>query len=92
MDISNLDKAEILAELYNNAIPLGMGKMHYEPINMTIQEAQKLLDSGQTFFDYVKGRVMKIDLSKDELNTRLYNRDNGNNAAENIISKIKPKQ
>ena len=54
---------------------------------MTEAEAQELLDSGQTYFDYLKGRVMKIDLSGDsELDPRLYDRDNGAGAAERAIA------
>jgi hypothetical protein len=85
MDISKLSKAKVLAALYNRAKPLGMGLLHYQPEDMTIEEAQSILDSGETYFDYVKGRVMKIDLSSNNLRTELYNRDNGENAAENVI-------
>lgn len=31
---------------------------------------------------------MKINLAKDELETWLYNRDNGANAAENVITRM----
>lgn len=48
---------------------------------MSTDEAQELLDSGQTYFDYLKGRVMKVDLSGDKLNPFLYDRDNGQGAA-----------
>ncbi len=82
MDISKLNKAEVLAALYNNAKPLGMGFLHFTPEPMAREEAQAMLDAGQTYFDYVKGRVMKVDLSKDELWTGTYNRDNGTDAAE----------
>lgn len=37
------------------------------------------------YFDYLKGRVMKIDIAPDEIDTRLYNRDNGRDAAEDAI-------
>lgn len=89
MDIKNYDKAEILAALYNASQPLGLGILHYEPQDMTVEEARGLLDK-TTWFDYLKGRVMKIDLSKDELYTGGYNRDNGKDAAENIIGKLTP--
>jgi hypothetical protein len=88
VDIKGLDKATILAALYNHAKPLGLGMLHYTPEDMTIEKAQKLLDSSQTYFDYVQGRVMKVDLSSDELHTSLYNRDNGECAAEQIISAL----
>ena len=76
-----MNKAEVLAKLYNNAKPQGLGILHYDPKNMTLTEAQELLDSGQTYFDYVKGRVMKVDLSENELDPYLYDRDNGTGAA-----------
>ena len=88
MDIKDLNKAEVLAELYNHAKPQGMGFLHYDPNPMTVDEAQQILDQGHTYFDYVKGRVMKVDLGTDELNTRLYNRDNGENAAESVIERL----
>lgn len=84
-----MDKAEVLAALYNNSQPLGMGFIHYTPEDMTKEEAAKILAT-QTSFDYLKGRVMKIDLDSDELHTHLYNRDNGENAAELALADLKP--
>jgi hypothetical protein len=81
LDISKLDRAAVLAALYNRAKPQGMGFLHYDPNPMTPEEAAGLLDAGQTYFDYVKGRVMKVDLSGGTLDNRLYDRDNGHGAA-----------
>lgn len=89
MDISKLNKAKVLAALYNRAKTQGLGQLQDTPENMTQEEAQELLNSGQTYFDYHNGRVMKIDMSTDELRTDLYNRDNGDNAAEDAIMAIK---
>ncbi len=82
MDISKLNKADVLATLYNRSRPLGMGFLHFTPEDMTPAEAQQMLDAGQTHFDYVKGRVLKVHLDGDEMKTALYNRDNGDQAAE----------
>jgi hypothetical protein len=65
-----------------------MGILHFDPTDMTYDEAKELLRI-QTYFDYLKGRVMKVDLSTDELRTDLYNRDNGENKAEDLINSIK---
>jgi len=87
MDISNLPKPKVLAALFNEAKPLGMGFMHFRPDHvMDETEAAKLLEE-QTFFDYHEGRLMKVDLSKDELLTSMYNRDNGQGAAEAAIER-----
>ncbi len=69
-----------------------MGILHFESAHMTVKEAQEMLDDDQTYFDYVKGRVMKIDLSGNELRTALYNRDNGVEAAEEILKNLLAKE
>ena len=88
MDISKLSKAKVLAALFNAAKPQGMGFLHFRPEHvMDENEAAGLLTLTKDF-DYLEGRVMKINLEPDVLNTRLYNRDNGENAAENAIASI----
>ncbi len=88
IDIKDLNKADVLAVLYNASKPLGMGFVHYDPTPMTREQAQELLDAGKTYFDYLKGRVMKIDLSSDELNPWGYDRDNGPGAAQCAIDAL----
>ena len=84
ISLEGLDKAEVLAALYNASTPLGMGFLHYDPVPMTADEARELL-ARSTCFDYLKGRVMKVDLSGDELDPWLYDRDNGDGAAMQAI-------
>lgn len=88
INIAKKDKAEVLAALYNASHPLGLGIMHYDPTPMSAKEARNLLNE-TTCFDYLKGRVMKVDLSGDELETWGYDRDNGDGAAAKVISKIR---
>lgn len=80
IDISNLDKAEVLSALYNAAKTQGLGIFQYNPTPMSVDEARGELEKN-TRFDYHKGRVMKVDLSGDTLNAFLYDRDNGEGAA-----------
>lgn len=89
MDITGLNKAKVLAALYNASKPQGRGFLQYEETAMTEEQAQQILDNGQLRFDYIRGRVMKIDLAQDEVDTRLYNRDNGPNAAESAVEAIR---
>ena len=84
IDLTNVNKAEVLAALYNGSHPQGMGFMQFTTEDMTVKEAENLLKE-YTYFDYLKGRVMKIDLSKDQLDQYLYDRDNGEGAAERIL-------
>ena len=81
IDLKGKNKAEVLAALYNASRPQGLGFLSFDAAFMTKKEARALLDSGRTYFDYLKGRVLKVDLSGDELDPRLYDRDNGQGAA-----------
>ncbi|MCK5014029.1 MAG: hypothetical protein KAS66_09425 [Candidatus Omnitrophica bacterium] len=87
INISKYDKEDVLIALYNNARPQGLGFLHYNPKPMSRVEASTLLSQG-TYFDYVAGRVIKVDLSKDEFSPHLYDRDNGQNAAQLAINTI----
>lgn len=85
IDISKLDKAEVLAALYNASKQQGLGFMHARGREaMTVEQARWELKEAEAFgsyFDYLHGRVMKIDLKGDALHTGLYDRDNGPGAA-----------
>ena len=58
INLTNKNKAEVLAKLYNAAKPQGLGFLNFDPTEMTIKDAQILLDGGQTYSDYLKGRVI----------------------------------
>lgn len=88
LNIKNTNKAEVLATLYNSSKVQGMGFLQSKDGEMTTEQAQELLDEGTTYFDYLHGKVMKIDLSGDELRTDLYDRDNGPGAAEHSLADL----
>jgi hypothetical protein len=101
INIKDLNKAEVLAALYNASRPLGLGLMHWTPEIMTKEEAENIIKLGDDktqmfpnlpkkylYFDYLKGRVMKVNLSGDEFEERLYDRDNGNGAAYNALKEL----
>lgn len=87
IDLKGLNKAAVLAALYNASKPQGMGFMHYDPTPMSIEQAEKLLKQG-TDFDYLMGRVMKIDLGGDTLDPWSYDHDNGQGAAAAAIASL----
>jgi len=89
VSIKGLNKADVLAALFNRAQPQGMGFMQYDPKPMTREIAEKLL-SQITNFDYLQGRVMKVDLSSDtEFGPWAYDRDNGQGAAAEVIEALR---
>jgi hypothetical protein len=88
INISGLNKAKVLATLWNNSKMQGMSFLGNNRSNhMTEQDAIHFLAETKSF-DYLNGRVMKIDLSGDELDPRLYDRDNGEGAALRAIESI----
>jgi len=90
ISIEGLDKAAVLAALYNASRPQGMGFLQYDPTPMTTEDARKLLNANpQAYFDYLKGRVMKVNLSGDDFSPFAYDRDNGPGAAEQALQALR---
>lgn len=95
ISIAGLSKAKVLAALYNNSQQLGMGFMHARgATGMTEAQAQQEIDAlaergYKLRFDYLHGRVMKVDLSTDDFWPGLYDRDNGQGAAARVIESVR---
>jgi len=89
VDITGLNKADVLAALYNASRPQGKGFLHYDSKPMERIEAEEILKK-TSYFDYLKGRVMKLDLSDNRFFDEWgYDRDNGPGAAEVIVSSLR---
>jgi len=92
INIKGMDKAEVLAKLYNHARPLGLGFLAYTPKQMSKEEAAKLLEmyenQEEIYFNYLEGRVMKVDLMGDEFDEFLYDRYNGTGAAKSALGLV----
>lgn len=91
INIKGLNKAEVLKALYDHSHVQGMGIFQTVPEGtVTVEHCQMLLDStGYPYFDYLYGRVIKVDLSGDEFDERLYDRDCGPGAAERAVRRIR---
>lgn len=90
MNIAGLSKPAVLAALFNASRQQGMGFMDTRGAQpMTEAEAEKVIEEQGMYFDYLRGRVMKISLDGDELETRSYDRDNGQGAAERAIEPLR---
>ena len=96
MDISGLDKKEVLKALYSaakNPEILDRLKVN-DPRFSTLSddEATKICSKKFIDIDYLNGKSMKINLSGNEVDTFLYNRENGDSAAENAIQSLRIKK
>lgn len=104
ISIEGIDKAELLAALYNNAAPMDMGFLQARFGQMTRDDALKLMETGDDtarmfpgsgrpmYFDYVYGRPLKVNLSGEEFDTALYDRDWGKGSAERIVESLRTKR
>ncbi len=101
VSIAGLSEAAVLAALYNASKPLGMGILHFDPTPMEEEEAASLLEQqrkmglDKPYFDYLKGRVMKVRFSGSDINPWGYDRDNGQGAMARVVAKLRggsPKQ
>jgi len=87
--ISGLDKAAVLQALFNASKHQGMGFLDPRGASdMTIEDAKGIVDHDILSFDYLRGRVMKVDISGDNFCPRLYDRDNGDGAAARALAPL----
>ncbi len=87
INIKGLEKWEVFKALYDNAQPLGMGWLQFVPGNISEEEAKQAVEQ-YIYFDYYRGRVMKVDITGDELDTARYDYDNGTGAAEQALQPL----
>lgn len=76
IDISNKNKADVLAALYNHAKPIGMGTVQYDPRPIDRELAEKIIEKMGYSFGYLKGRPIKTCLEDNIISVWAYNRDN----------------
>jgi len=88
LDIKGMDKAKILAELYNAANSIDIDIIKHDATTMSIEEAKELLKK-QKYFNVINGRILKVDLRSDILDTYLYDRNNGKGSGYKVWKKIK---
>lgn len=94
LSIYGIDKARLLASLYNHARVQGYGNLqHDNQEQMHIGSALKIWNGmserGATYFDYLQGRVMKVELGGDMFDPMLYDRDNGDGQARIAIARAR---
>lgn len=85
VDVSGISKPKLLVALFNASQQQGMGVLdHRGATSMTEEQAVEILKKG-TRFDYLYGRIMKIDIGNDELHEGLYDRDNGEGTVAAVV-------
>ena len=89
VDIKGLDKARVLKALYDHSHVQGSGLLQAVPDGVVTVEYCAGLLAKHSYFDYLHGRVLKVDLSGDEFDERLYDRDCGEGAAQRAVDSVR---
>lgn len=89
IDISGVDRAELLATLYNGAQPFGFGTHQFEDRDMTQDEAQALLDGGKLEFDYHKGRLLKVKFTGGQIDDWGYDKTYGAGVVQRVVENLR---
>lgn len=89
INIKGLDKALVLKTLWNNSKCQGLSILQLPDDKIDISAFEELISADRTYFDYLWGKVMKIDVANDILDPTLYDRDNGDGAARNALHRAK---
>ena len=90
VNISGLSKAHVLQALFNASRQPGMGFLDKSGARpLTLDEAASYTDKGRLYFDYLRGRVLKVDISRDDFAPHAYDRDNGPGAAARAIAQLR---
>lgn len=90
VNIAGLDKADLLMRAFNASKQQDMSMMDQRGRqDMTIKQAREIANQGPMNYDYLYGRVLKIDLTHDDVGTWAYNRDVGPGAFEKIVADMR---
>jgi hypothetical protein len=88
-DITGVNRAKLIQALYKRAKVQGYGVLQFDRGELSDAEALSLVGQG---IDYLHGKVMKIRVPAEgqgnEIDTWGYNRDNGENAAEQVVDAL----
>lgn len=93
IDITGLDKAEVLVALFNVAKPSEVELAFPLDNKLSLKEAKKIIHQnlkqwGGDRIDYIKGREIKVNLFRNEINVAIYNGRNGKNLAQTALQPL----
>lgn len=85
ISIKKKNKAAVLAALYNQATPAGIGLPNFSNLPMTCEDASHFLEH-ETKFYYLNGRALMVDLTSNLFfNENGYDRIYGTGSAQKAI-------
>lgn len=96
IDISNKDRYEVLAALYNASTPVGKGFIEYNPVSWNKEMAEIYFENygrvdehtGNVSFKWILGRPVTCTFMDNLVYVGKYNRDNEEGLAQRAISTV----
>lgn len=89
LNITGIEKAAVLAALYNAAGPSKAEPDGYDATHvMTLGEARELLSGTKTYFNIIMGRNIAVSLNDNQLNYRIYDERNGRGMTEKVLEPL----
>jgi len=89
IDISGIDKVELLRQLWKHSVVASFYKTTgLSSPSLNEIELKKCFDG---YIDYLCGRVIKTDISKNKVNHYMYDMVNGYGLFEKIVDDLKSK-
>lgn len=92
VDITGLNKADVVVALYKGTRRHGMGLLQSELDEQQVREiaTKHFARDGKNYdIDYLAGKPLKVDLAGDSFDPRLYDRDAGPGAAQRAVNKLR---
>lgn len=93
IDISDKDRADVLAALYNASTPVGIGFAQYNPMPWTREIAEYYFEhfaepkqDGTVYFKHIMGRPVTCTFDGDLIYVKAYNYENEQGLAQRAIS------
>ncbi len=83
MNIKGLNKGRVLKALYEGSSVVGMGVFSARHDPIPASDFETAAEAG--YIDYLWGKPIKVRLTSDEIDLRLYDRDAGQGAGEAAI-------
>lgn len=104
VNVKGLDRAELLAALYNATHAVGLGVRDDLRRDMTVAEARQRLHERRSelgplrrhgllaTFDWVAGRPIKCDVDQDEIDFDVYDNVAGPGTGARVVQQLREKQ
>lgn len=99
IDITGLDKAEVLLALYEGTGVMGLGVLQARS-SLSLEDLRDVIENGKPRgglfwpmepwrIDYLFGKPVKVDLTGDSFDPGCYDLDAGEGAAEAVVTKLR---